>query len=127
MALQNGIMVTSTQFGTLISQAPVPVLVLFGAEWANRCRLMETIVDGIAACFPAEVLVLGIDLERSPELFLRYDVRYVPTCAVFRGGKLVRALEDVTPGEDLLDLLGLCGAAAHGRPACSAASDPSPL
>jgi thioredoxin 2 len=47
-------------------------------------------VKKVAAEMAGRAIVLKVDMERSPELTARYNVRGIPNFAVFRGGKLVR-------------------------------------
>ena len=67
------------------------VIVEFGAEWCPPCRVIEPVLTELAERH-ADVSVVAIDTDASPELAASYDVMSVPTLIFFVAGRPVRRL-----------------------------------
>jgi len=76
-------------FDEIIQNAKVPVLVDFWADWCGPCRMAAPEVAQTAANTRGKALVLKVDTEQNHDLSARYNVRGIPSFAVFHGGKLV--------------------------------------
>jgi thioredoxin 1 len=65
------------------------VLVDFYAEWCGPCKAMEPEVNRFAEKYTGKIKVLKIDVEKSLELALKYEVRGVPTFVLFKNKEVV--------------------------------------
>ena len=59
------------------------VFVEFGAAWCGYCRIMEPIIEKLAAEYEGRVVVGKVDAEAEPSLIARYDITTFPTFIVF--------------------------------------------
>jgi thioredoxin 2 len=92
-------------FDALIAQSPIPVLVDFWAPWCGPCRTMAPEVDKLARQTTGNALVVKVDTDTVPELSERFDIRSIPTVAVFKGGKVVARESGARPAAALEALL----------------------
>ena len=82
--------VDESTFDHIVRESPVPVLVDFWAEWCGPCQMAAPEVKHVAHDLAGRAVVLKVNTEESPRLAARYNVRGIPSFAVFRGGKLVQ-------------------------------------
>lgn len=80
--------VDAALFEQITSEATVPVLVDFWAEWCGPCKMAAPAVAKAAESLAGKALVLKVDTERAPGLAAKYNVRSIPNFALFRDGKL---------------------------------------
>jgi thioredoxin 1 len=70
-----------------IIQSNVPVLVDFHATWCAPCKTQSPILVEISRELDGKLKVIKIDVDKNPELANRYQIRSVPTLALFRNGQ----------------------------------------
>jgi thioredoxin 1 len=87
---------TTDQFTTQVLESDLPVLVDFTATWCPPCRLMEPVLDDIAAGRD-DLRVVKVDIDDSLEIAARYSVLSAPTFMLFRHGTPVLTLIGARP------------------------------
>jgi len=80
--------VDSTLFDEVLQNAAVPVFVDFWAEWCVPCRAAAPEVSRTAWNMAGKAVVLKVNTEENPQLAERFNVRGIPSFAVFSGGHL---------------------------------------
>jgi thioredoxin 1 len=79
------------------------VLVDFYADWCGPCRMLEPIVESLAASTPAAVAKVDIDANQG--LASQYGVRGVPTLLLFADDEAVERVVGVQSEEQLSELI----------------------
>lgn len=77
------------EFESYIDESEV-LIVDFFAGWCGPCKMMDPVLETIAADTPASVLKVDVDDHQS--LAAEHDVRGVPTIKVYANGEPVNRL-----------------------------------
>jgi len=77
----------SGNFAQHISRNDIPVLVDFWAPWCGPCRTMAPAFAGAAEKLEPGMRLAKLNTEEAQELAARYNIRSIPTLALFRGGR----------------------------------------
>ena len=76
-------------FDRHISRNQIPVLIDFWAPWCGPCLQMAPAYEQAAAQLEPEVRVVKVDTEAVQSLGARFNIRSIPTLALFVNGREV--------------------------------------
>ena len=77
---------TAANFDRHVGRSDVPVLVDFWAPWCGPCRSMAPFYAQAAKALEPAFRVVKVNTEASPDMGTRFNIRSIPTLALFRGG-----------------------------------------
>ena len=90
-------------FDRQIGKGTLPVLVDFWAEWCGPCKMMAPEFAKAAKVLEPHYRLLKVDTEAVPELLARYQIRSIPTLAVFKGGREIARQSGAIPASAIVD------------------------
>jgi thioredoxin 1 len=98
--------VNSATFDQHVLRSEVPVLVDFYADWCGPCKALAPALEQVAAENP-QARVVKVNIDNSPELAARYNVKSVPRLLVFKGGQIAAQQNGVASKTRLNAMLAL--------------------
>lgn len=80
--------VGKANFEKEVLKSKTPVLVDFYAIWCGPCHDFAPVLEQLAA-ETSKLKVAKVDIEKEPELAIKYGIRHVPTICIFKNGEIV--------------------------------------
>jgi thioredoxin 1 len=74
-------------FSNLINSS-TPTLVDFYADWCGPCKMMKPILEELKSQVGDRAKIIKVDVDRNPAIANIFQVKGVPTLALFKGGEL---------------------------------------
>ena len=92
-------------FENEVLQSTNPVLVDFSAVWCGPCKMLEPVVEELAADWDGQVKFVKLDVDQNPETAMNFQVMGVPTLMLFDGGEVKERLTGYMPKNKIIKKL----------------------
>ncbi|PPI11154.1 co-chaperone YbbN [Rathayibacter sp. AY1D2] len=83
----------------------VPVIVDLRGAWSDQSQSMTALLEKVVVSYTGAFVLVGVDVESSPQLAQAFQVQSVPTVAAIIGGRPVPLFSGLVAEEQLRDLL----------------------
>ena len=83
---ETSVKLTEANFDKL-SSGDKPMLVDFWAVWCGPCRIMDPVLDKLAAKYSDKILFGKVNVDEEMNISSRYQVFSIPTFMIFKNGQ----------------------------------------
>ena len=97
--------ITKDNFEEVVLKSELPVLVDFWATWCGPCKMIGPLVEEVSEEMAGKVVVGKINVDKQPELAMKYQVMSIPTLIVFKNGEIANKRIGFMPKENILAML----------------------
>jgi thioredoxin 2 len=91
----------TADFESLIAKSSLPVVVDYWAPWCGPCRMVAPELKKVASRQAGRAIVVKVNTDELSDLGQRFNIRSIPTLAVFAGGKEIARESGARPAEEI--------------------------
>ena len=95
--------ITDATFDAEVLGSDVPVVVDFWAPWCGPCRVLNPVLDELAATYAGRVAFVAVNADENPGLVERFGIVSLPTLQFYAGGELAEVLYGARPKSMLVE------------------------
>lgn len=97
--------ITDKNFNKEVLLSKQPVLIDFWTPWCAPCRMMNPVIEQLAAEYAGKVKVGKINVDEEAELAQTFRVMSIPTIVLIKDGKVVKQVVGVSSKIELEAML----------------------
>ena len=79
--------ITAQNFQQDVLNSKTPVIVDFWAEWCMPCKMLAPVFEKVSKDFAGKMNFAKLNVDHTPDIAQKYDVRGIPCMIIFKNGK----------------------------------------
>jgi thioredoxin 2 len=91
----------TADFDRLVAKSSLPVVVDYWAPWCGPCRMVAPELQKVATRQAGRMIVVKVNTDELSDLGQRFNIRSIPTLAVFANGREVARSSGAKPASDI--------------------------
>lgn len=99
------VVVTESNFDSVVIGSSLPVLIDFWATWCPPCKMIAPFLEEIANEFDGKAVVCKVDVDQNQSLAMKYNVRSIPTLLFIKNGEIKDQVVGALPKAQLAQKL----------------------
>ena len=91
----------TADFDRLVAKSSLPVVVDYWAPWCGPCRMVAPEIQKVATRQAGRMIVVKVNTDELSDLGQRFNIRSIPTLAVFANGSEVARISGARSASDI--------------------------
>lgn len=91
----------TADFDRLVAKSSLPVVVDYWAPWCGPCRMVAPELQKVAARQAGRMIVVKVNTDELSDLGQRFNIRSIPTLAVFANGREAARTSGARPASEI--------------------------
>lgn len=93
--------VDAAGFEAQVRRSEIPVVVDFWAPWCGPCKAMAPAFAQVSLRLDGQARCIKVNTDDEPGLGSQFQIRSIPTLAVFKGGREVARMSGALPAAEM--------------------------
>jgi thioredoxin 2 len=98
-------MVLDRDFDPMVLRSPLPVLLLFWANWCPSCQAVIPVVEQLASQWKGRVRVAKLNVDQNQIVAGQFNIMSVPTIMIFDNGQVKERLTGAVPKLQIVEIV----------------------
>lgn len=97
--------VTDQTFEQEVEKSDLPVLLDFSAAWCGPCKVLEPVLEEVAAEFDGRIRVIRVDVDNNRNSAARFGIMAVPTLILMRNAEVKDQKVGAVPKHQVVEMI----------------------